>query len=176
GIVILLVVLAAVFVAVSRRRRRAGEEAGAAGAGAAGAAAAAAGIAAAAGAAAGAGAAVAAARPSERDEVLEDAKKLVAEVEDALAEHLERHPEGAAQVSAAMEKLELARDFIKEGDGEAALQFAIEARAALGVSRAAPPMAEKRPVEQPGGLKCPSCGEALEPEWPMCPACGHGTR
>ncbi|MEM4728712.1 MAG: zinc ribbon domain-containing protein, partial [Thermoplasmata archaeon] len=176
GIIILLVVLAAVFVAVSRRRRRAGEEAGAAGAGAAGAAATAAGIAAAAGAAAGAGAAVAAARPSKEDEVLEDAKKLVAEVEDALAEHLEEHPETAARVSGAMEKLELARDFIKEGDGEAAMQFAMEARAALAAARetAAPP--GKKVREQPGGLRCPSCGEALEPEWPMCPACGHETR
>ncbi|MEM3043718.1 MAG: zinc ribbon domain-containing protein, partial [Thermoplasmata archaeon] len=188
GIVILLVVLAAVFVAVSRRRRRAGEEAGAAGAGGAGAAAAAAGIAAAAGAAAGAGAAVAAARPSEGDELLEDAKKLVAEVEDALAEHLEKHPEGAAQVSAAMEKLELARDFIKEGDGEAAMQFAMEARGALGgAGRAeapegaagagvAPPATGEKKLKRRGGLRCPSCSEILEPEWTVCPACGHKTR
>ncbi|MEM3043853.1 MAG: zinc ribbon domain-containing protein, partial [Thermoplasmata archaeon] len=166
------------------RRRRAGEEAGAAGAGGAGAAAAAAGIAAGAGSAAGAGAAVAAARPSEGDELLEDAKKLVAEVEDALAEHLEEHPDGAAQVSGAMEKLELARDFIKEGDGEAAMQFAMEARAALGgvvggvAGRAGggPAVAEGQAKKPSGALRCPSCGEALEPEWPMCPACGHKTR
>ncbi|MEM2977225.1 MAG: zinc ribbon domain-containing protein, partial [Thermoplasmata archaeon] len=135
------------------------------------------------------GAAVAAARPSEGDELLEDAKKLVAEVEDALAEYLEKHPEGAAQVSAAMEKLELARDFIKEGDGEAAMQFAMEAKRALkearvassspeiaGMGAAAPTTAKKRSKEKVGGLRCPSCGEGLQPEWTVCPACGHGTR
>ncbi|MEM2870521.1 MAG: zinc ribbon domain-containing protein, partial [Thermoplasmata archaeon] len=88
------------------------------------------------------------------------------------------------QVSGAMETLELARDFIKEGDGEAAMQFAMEARAALGGvgggvagragGRAA--VAEGQAKRPSGGLRCPSCGEALEPEWPMCPACGHRTR
>ncbi|MEM3043553.1 MAG: zinc ribbon domain-containing protein, partial [Thermoplasmata archaeon] len=180
ALILILVVLAAAFIAVSRRRRRAeGEEAGAAGAPGAGieGAATAPGVsAAAAGAGAGMAAAGAAARPSEEDEILKDAKSLVAEVEDALAEHLEKHPEGAARVSGAMEKLDLARDFIKEGDGEAAMEFALEARGALAAARepAAPP--GKKVRKQPGGLRCPSCGEALEPEWPVCPACGHETR
>ncbi|MEM2977592.1 MAG: zinc ribbon domain-containing protein, partial [Thermoplasmata archaeon] len=105
------------------------------------------------------------------------------------AEHLEEHPEGAAQVSGAMEKLDLARDFIKEGDGEAAMQFAMEAKGALkearvassspeiaGTGAAAPTTAKKRSKEKVGGLRCPSCGEALEPEWSVCPSCGHQTR
>ncbi|MEM4729534.1 MAG: zinc ribbon domain-containing protein, partial [Thermoplasmata archaeon] len=101
----------------------------------------------------------------------------------------EKHPEAAAQVSAAMEKLELARDFIKEGDGEAAMQFAMEAKGALkearvvssspeiaGTGAAAPTTAKKGSKEKVGGLRCPSCGEGLQPEWTVCPACGHGTR
>ncbi|MGQ9582654.1 MAG: zinc ribbon domain-containing protein [Thermoplasmatota archaeon] len=27
-----------------------------------------------------------------------------------------------------------------------------------------------------GGLRCPGCGENLEPEWAVCPVCGHRTR
>ncbi|MEM4729303.1 MAG: zinc ribbon domain-containing protein, partial [Thermoplasmata archaeon] len=176
ALVLVLVVVAAVVTVMSRRKRRPEAEAARAGAGMA--------------------AAAAAARPPEKDEVLDDARKLVAEVEDALAEHLEKHPEGAAQVSAAMEKLDLARDFIKEGDGEAAMQFAIEAKGALGAAGsagavkgeggmeapaaaaggAAAPAVAKKKLKKAGGLRCPSCGEALEPDWPVCPACGHRTR
>ncbi|MEM4729184.1 MAG: zinc ribbon domain-containing protein, partial [Thermoplasmata archaeon] len=160
-------------------------------AGAAGAAAAAAGIAAGARAAAGAGAGAqttlglsrrasgttagaeaAEARGREGDEILHAARKYIERVEDAIAEAVERHPDEMARVSAAMEKLGLAREFLGEGDGEAALQFATEARAALGALTDAASVGKGAA----GALMCPSCGEPLEPEWTVCPACGHGTR
>ncbi|MEM2870740.1 MAG: hypothetical protein QW379_10070, partial [Thermoplasmata archaeon] len=112
----------------------------------------------------------------EEDEMLVAARKFISKVEDGIGEFLERHPDKAAVALVAMEKLEFARDFLKDGDGEVALQFAMEARAVLGNSSAAATMAERKPVERADGQMCPSCGEALEPEWTVCPACGHGRR
>ncbi|MGQ9582040.1 MAG: zinc ribbon domain-containing protein, partial [Thermoplasmatota archaeon] len=90
----------------------------------------------------------------------------------------------------AMESLELARDFMKEGDYEVAIQFANDAKAVLRARRAeggrggeggggglaGGRRAKKKMKAAEGGLRCPGCGENLEPEWAVCPACGHKTR
>jgi|GEM_PF-1757019 len=98
-----------------------------------------------------------------------EAKKAVAEAEDAVADALA----GGRDTSEVEVDLELSQEALKEGDFAAALKFAADARA--GLERAAP---EEDRKERPdvGMLKCPSCDEELQPEWPTCPVCGYKTR
>jgi hypothetical protein len=96
------------------------------------------------------------------------ARKALDSAEDALAEALE----SGADTTAAMESLDIARDFFKDGDFDEAAAYASEAEASLkaGGKKA------KETGPDVGKLACPECSEELQPGWPACPVCGHRTR
>ncbi len=102
--------------------------------------------------------------PDKRDR----ARKAISSAEDAIAEALEE----GADTAAAMESLDIAKDFFKDGDYDEAATYAGEAAAAL--KQAGEKPADEKPG--PGKLACPECGENLQPDWPTCPVCGHRTR
>jgi hypothetical protein len=98
------------------------------------------------------------------------AQRALNSAEDAIADALE----SGADTKAAMESLDIAKDFFKGGDYAEAAQYATEAESSVKAA-GGEPSAEK-PKPDVGKLACPSCGEELSPEWGACPVCGHRTR
>jgi hypothetical protein len=107
-------------------------------------------------------------KPQDKDR-RDRARKALDAAEDAVADALE----AGADTAAAEESLDIAKDFFKDGDYDEAVTYAREAEGAL---KPAGKKAEKGPGPSQGKLACPECGEALQPEWPACPVCGHRTR
>jgi hypothetical protein len=105
-------------------------------------------------------------KPQDKDR-RDRARKALDAAEDAVADALE----AGADTAAAEESLDIAKDFFKDGDYDEAVTYAKEAESAL---NPAGKKAGKAPAA--GKLTCPECGEALQPEWPACPVCGHRTR
>lgn len=104
--------------------------------------------------------------PQARDE----ARRLIVASEGALAEYLEQNPDDVAKAEPLMEKLDIARQMLDDGEYEMALRYAKEAEAAA---------RELKPVETPpqgmtdAAPVCPKCGSPLEAGWVACPECGH---
>jgi hypothetical protein len=123
----------------------------------------------------------------------EEAQKVIDSTVDKLADYQEAHPDEAVDVAPVMEKLDIARDMLKSGEYDDALDFAREAEAA--VDRITVPAAPKKVAVKKkkamaakdkdttatkdktasAARKCPGCGEELEGGWPVCPACGFKT-
>ncbi len=122
----------------------------------------------AAGAGAAAAAAVAAAPPADNDK-RDRARKALNSAEDAVADALESGTDAAA----AMESLDIAKDFFKGGDFDEAVTYA---REALGIVSGGGGKPAGRPNPGVGKLACPGCGEELNPEWGACPVCAPETR
>jgi len=115
----------------------------------------------------------------DQKKVRKQAQKAIDSTEDRVADFLEGTPPPGVDITLAMESLELARDFMKEGDYPEALVYAKEAETAVTPApRAAEAPGEPEEPEKPdvGKLACPGCGEKLDPDWPICPICGHQTR
>ena len=98
------------------------------------------------------------------------ARNALNSAEDAIADALE----SGADTTAAMDSLDIAKDFFKSGDFSEAATYAKEAEDSIrgaggkaGGDKAGPGV---------GKLACPGCGEELSPEWGACPICGHKTR
>jgi hypothetical protein len=61
----------------------------------------------------------------------EEAQKVIDSTVEKLADYQEAHPEESIDVAPVMEKLDIARDFLKSGENDDALDFANEAKAAV---------------------------------------------
>jgi hypothetical protein len=61
----------------------------------------------------------------------EEAQKMIDSTLDKLADYQEAHPEEALDVAPVMEKLDIARDMLRSGSNDDALDFAREAKAAV---------------------------------------------
>jgi hypothetical protein len=111
-------------------------------------------------------------------EAQNEANRIMGSAVEHLADYQEAHPEEALDVEPAMEKLDIARGFLKSGEYDDALAFAMEADAAVNnLTHAASPSrvaVKKKKKAMAKKRECPGCGEILEPEWPACPVCGHG--
>jgi hypothetical protein len=130
----------------------------------------------------------------------EDVQRIINSTLDKLADYQEAHPEEALDVAPVMEKLDIARDMLRSGEYDDALDFAMEASVAVDMIVApkaplapAPPkkvaIKKKKAIAVQGGkaaakkdvaaaaalVKCPGCGEELEGSWSVCPACGFKT-
>jgi hypothetical protein len=120
----------------------------------------------------------------------EEARAVIDSTVDILAGYQDVHPEEALDVAPVMEKLNIAREMLKSGEYDDALDFARAAEAA--VNKMTAPAARRRVAVRKKALavkskdgpvvkkeaasmarRCPECGEPLEPGWPVCPACGH---
>jgi hypothetical protein len=121
----------------------------------------------------------------------EEAERIIDSAVDKLANYQEAHPEEAVDVAPVMEKLDIARGFLKSGEYDDALDFARDAEAAVD-KMTAPAAPKKVAVKKKKAVgvkdkdtaatkdktasaakKCPGCGEELQPEWATCPVCGH---
>jgi hypothetical protein len=69
--------------------------------------------------------------PAEAGSEGEDVQKRIDSTLDKLADYQEAHPEEALDVAPVMEKLDIARDMMRSGSNDDALDFAIEAGAAV---------------------------------------------
>jgi hypothetical protein len=117
----------------------------------------------------------------------EEARMMLDFAVERLADYQEGHPDDALDVAPVMEQMDIARGFLKSGEYDDALAFAIEVDAA--VNKMTQPAAPKREVvlaKKVVAVKkkkvavaikaCPGCGEELAPEWSACPACGMGVK
>jgi hypothetical protein len=131
----------------------------------------------------------------------EEAQAIIDSTLDKMADYQEAHPEEVLDVAPVMEKLDIARDMLRSGSNDDALDFAMEASAEADAIMApkappapAPPkkvaIKKKKAIAVQGGkaaakkdeapasafVKCPGCGEELDGSWSVCPACGHKMR
>jgi hypothetical protein len=119
----------------------------------------------------------------------EEARKIIDTTVERLADYQEAHPEEALDVGPVMEKLDIAREFLKSGEYDDALDFAREAEAAV-LAMTAPRAPKRVAIKKKKAIavkdttatkdktasavkKCPGCGEKLDASWPVCPACGR---
>jgi len=120
--------------------------------------------------------------PPEAGEDGEQARALIDSTVDRLAKHQEEHPEEALDVAPVMEKLDMARQMLRSGENDDALDFAKDAAAVVDMMLAPVATAKvaikKKKVGRKAGQPvpmCQECGEELSPQWATCPACGRKT-
>jgi hypothetical protein len=106
-----------------------------------------------------------------------EARKIMDSTVDRMSDYQDAHPEEALDMSPVMENLDLARELLKSGDGKKALSYARMAETAvMEMTHAGGAPAGGDAAGAVGKLECPGCGEELQPEWTVCPVCGHQTR
>jgi len=80
----------------------------------------------------------------------EEARNVIDSTVDKLADYQEAHPEDALDFTPVMEKLDIARDMLKSGENDDALDFAREAEAAADkmTAKEAPAAPKRTPVKR----------------------------